>query len=169
MRLRFGLVPLSVVLFASLGPTPAPTQACDPVFYRGGFYYTARPVYYSQAYPSAYYAPRVYHVGPMTYQQPSGQQQSYAPARPQAEATTSATVGLRDDRFEPAALTVAPGTTVRWMNHGQHKHTVTSTAGHWDSGDLGPGQVYSATFTKPGTYEYHCRHHKEMRGTIVVK
>ena len=38
-------------------------------------------------------------------------------------------VSLIDDRFEPATLTVAAGTTVKWVNNGKHLHTVTSEAG----------------------------------------
>lgn len=79
-------------------------------------------------------------------------------------------VGLSDNRFDPAALTVPAGTTVRWVNHGQHKHTITSDKGDWGSKELGPKGVYQYTFTQPGTYAYHCQvHPKEMRGTVVVK
>jgi plastocyanin len=79
-------------------------------------------------------------------------------------------VGLYDNRFEPPALTVPAGTTVRWTNHGQHKHTVTSDRGDWGSKGLGPAETYSYTFTRPGTYAYHCEvHPEEMRGTVVVK
>jgi plastocyanin len=44
-------------------------------------------------------------------------------------------------------------------------------AGLWDSGDLAPGASYSATFTRPGTYYYYCRHHTndKMQGAIVVE
>jgi plastocyanin len=196
MRFPCVLLLVGAASVASPGLTPGPARACDPVFYRGGFYpagrvsyaqpYTyARPFTYAQSYayaqpstptyaaPSMYYAPRASHAPSVSYQQSSGYGASPAPSAAPApqptSPTTSAAVGLYENRFEPATLTVAPGTTVRWTNHGQHKHTVTSAAEKWDSGDLGPGQVYSATFSQPGTYEYHCRHHKEMRGTIIVK
>jgi plastocyanin len=79
-------------------------------------------------------------------------------------------VGIADDRFDQPTLTVPVGTTVRWTNHGEHKHTVTSDSGDWGSKELGPGDRYSYTFSQPGTYLYHCDvHPKEMRGTVVVK
>jgi plastocyanin len=79
-------------------------------------------------------------------------------------------VGLTDNRFEPPTVSVPAGTTVRWTNRGQHKHTVMSDMGDWGSKELGPKAVYEYTFTQPGTYAYHCEvHPKEMRGTVVVK
>jgi plastocyanin len=77
-------------------------------------------------------------------------------------------IGASDDYFEPGTVKVQPGTTVKWVNNGKHKHTVTSNDGRWDSGDLAPGATYSVTFTRPGTFSYFCRHHKGMKGTIVV-
>jgi plastocyanin len=76
---------------------------------------------------------------------------------------------ITDIAFEPATITIKPGTAIRWTNDGQKPHTVTSLKGDWDSGDIQPGKDFTATFTKPGTFEYYCRYHKEMKGTIVVK
>jgi plastocyanin len=79
-------------------------------------------------------------------------------------------VSLADNRFEPPTLVVSAGTTVRWTNHGQHKHTVTSDTGDWGSKELGHEAFYVYTFAQPGTYPYHCEvHPAEMRGTIIVK
>jgi plastocyanin len=33
-------------------------------------------------------------------------------------------IDIRDNRFEPADTTVAPGTTLMWINHDQAQHTV---------------------------------------------
>jgi plastocyanin len=87
-----------------------------------------------------------------------------------APAATTVEIGAYDNRFEPQTMNVAPGTTVRWTNRGQHAHTVTSSEGRWDSGDITPGATYAATFQQPGTYYYYCRHHQQdrMQGTIVV-
>jgi plastocyanin len=167
---------LTVASIVVPGLTPESARARDQVIYVERFYYPAGPVYYSTPCRPVYFAPPTYSPPRTSYAQPMYSQQFYGyrprvtvvedrPDRP----TTTVTVGLTDNRFEPATLTVAPGTTLRWTNNGRHKHTVTASDGRWDSGDLGPGQVYSATFTQPGTYEYFCRHHKEMRGSIVVK
>jgi plastocyanin len=87
-----------------------------------------------------------------------------------AETQSASTVMLYDDYLQPKQLTVPVGTTVGWMNAGQHRHTVTSDTGLWDSRELDPGDGYAHTFAVPGTYPYHCRFHaREMGGVIIVK
>lgn len=76
---------------------------------------------------------------------------------------------ITDASFEPAIITIAPGTTVRWTNEGKELHTVTATKGDWTSGDLKVGEEFTATFTQPGTFEYYCKYHKEMKATVIVK
>jgi plastocyanin len=73
-------------------------------------------------------------------------------------------------KFDPASLTVKVGSTVTWNNSSGIAHTVTSDAGSaltFDGG-VDAGQSFSFTFTKPGTYKYHCSIHATMHGTIVV-
>jgi len=127
------------------------------------------PMYSTPAYSPmsmSYQSPMMMYYPPPPYY-PS--QQSSAPQEPLVRATTLVDVGVYDNRFEDATVTVRPGTTVRWRNYGMHKHTVTGPGGQWDSGDLDFGQEYSATFTQPGRYEYYCRHHEGMRGTVIVQ
>jgi plastocyanin len=83
---------------------------------------------------------------------------------------TVSTVGVHDNRFSPQTINVQPGTTIRWVNYGEHDHTITANDGSWDSGDLKQGATYSATFRRPGTYIYYCRHHSQdrMQGVVVV-
>jgi plastocyanin len=150
-----------------------------PMVTQGAYSYSQRmygqPMY-SQA--ETYRAPSSY-ARPEAYQQP-GVQERYA-ARPNlapppaadsraASPATVVTVGLYDNYFQPRTLNVQPGTTVKWVNYGRHTHTVTANNASWDSGDIAPGESYSATFRQPGTYNYHCHHHTQQRmeGTIVV-
>src|SRR5262249_36547034 len=73
--------------------------------------------------------------------------------------------------FDPASITVKVGTAVTWTNQSGVPHTVTSDAGAptaFTSGTLGGSDTYSFTFTKAGTYHYHCNVHNYMHGTIVV-
>jgi plastocyanin len=77
-------------------------------------------------------------------------------------------VSIEDFFFSPANMTVAPGTTVKWVNNGQAPHTSTADDGTWDSGTLQPGESFSFTFDQPGTYTYHCNIHPNMTGTITV-
>jgi plastocyanin len=84
-------------------------------------------------------------------------------------ATESKAVRILDGSFEPADLEVRVGTTVKWTNDGKKPHTVTSDKGDWGSGELANGQTFTATFTKPGTFDYHCKVHPDMKAKITVK
>jgi plastocyanin len=77
-------------------------------------------------------------------------------------------VTIVDFAFQPAYVAVAPGSTVSWYNAGAAPHTVTSTAGAFDSGAIGSGGGYGVTLWTPGTYSYYCQIHPSMTGTIVV-
>jgi plastocyanin len=101
------------------------------------------------------------------------QMQAPAPSAPAAEAQDqqSISVNIQNFAFDPPNITVAPGTTVTWVNNDSAPHTVTATdpAGAFDSGTLQPGQSFSFTFTQPGTtYAYYCAIHPSMRGTVTV-
>ena len=75
--------------------------------------------------------------------------------------------------FSPATLTIKAGTTVTWKNSTSVGHTVTSDDGKsFDSGTSNPivsGATYSFTFTKAGTFAYHCTIHPFMKATIIVQ
>ena len=72
-----------------------------------------------------------------------------------------------DDYFTPSLLMIPSGMTVRFTNGGKHHHTTTCDW-LWESGDLKRGASFSITFSRTGRYYYYCRHHCDMRGTIVV-
>jgi plastocyanin len=76
---------------------------------------------------------------------------------------------VEDFSFQPARLEVRPGATVVWSNQGQVIHTVTAEDGSFDSGEIDPGAQGRITFSRPGTYRYHCTPHPFMRGVVVVK
>jgi plastocyanin len=76
-------------------------------------------------------------------------------------------VTIADFSFQPPELTVPVGTRVTWTNNGGRQHTVTDP-GVWDSGPLNPGQSYAAMFAIPGTFDYQCTIHPEMRGRVIV-
>ena len=72
--------------------------------------------------------------------------------------------------FSPDVIHVKIGVnnTVMWTNNDGTVHTVTSTTGQFDSGFLNPGQSWTYTFTKGGTFQYHCTLHGWMTGTVIV-
>jgi plastocyanin len=82
------------------------------------------------------------------------------------------TVRMEDNFFDPANITVEPGTTVTWVQSGNNPHTTTSYDGLWDSGMMegGSGETFSFTFEEPGTFDYFCIPHESlgMIGTVTV-
>lgn len=81
-------------------------------------------------------------------------------------------IDIKNMMFTPSQITVAKGGTVTWTNNDTTAHTVTddlSNVGGPNSGEIAPGATYSFTFTKTGSFQYHCTIHPSMRGTIVVK
>jgi plastocyanin len=83
--------------------------------------------------------------------------------------TTTAEVKIDNFSFGPATLTVAPGTTVTWVNRYDIPHTVVSTDSVFKSKVLDTDEKFSFTFTKAGTYPYFCSIHPKMTATVVVK
>ena len=80
------------------------------------------------------------------------------------------TVTMVDDRFKPPAITVTVGTTVHWVNRGDSAHTVTSRVnGQFDSSLVQPGDGFSHTFSRTGTYRYFCFLHDGMNGVVTVR
>ena len=58
-----------------------------------------------------------------------------------------------------------------WRNTGEFEHSTMSDPSspvQWDSGSLIPGQEFSQTFDKPGTYAYFDGVFPDHRGTIEV-
>src|SRR5918998_2543124 len=78
------------------------------------------------------------------------------------------TVSIRDFSFQPAQLSVEPGTTVTWTNEGNEPHTVTADNALFDSGVLYPGDSYSVRFDGMGTVSYYCTLHPFLTGGITV-
>lgn len=82
----------------------------------------------------------------------------------------TATITIHNFAFQPAHDTVAAGEKVTVVNKDSVTHTLTSTTGAFNTGDIGPGA--SKTFTAPskaGTYDYRCNIHQFMTGTLIVR
>ena len=76
-------------------------------------------------------------------------------------------VRIRDLGFSPAAISVHAGDIVEWINDDFIDHTATARQGDWDI--LVPAcKVARSQMTKIGDFEYFCRFHPNMTGTIGV-
>jgi plastocyanin len=73
--------------------------------------------------------------------------------------------------FVPATITIKVGATVTWINATSAPHTSTSDVGStvtWNSRTINPEGTFRFTFTRVGTFHYHCGIHPNMQGTIIV-
>jgi len=71
--------------------------------------------------------------------------------------------------FSPKELTVAVGTTVKWVNHDDIPHTIVEKKTTFRSKALDTDDSYSFTFTSAGTFDYFCGLHPHMVGQVIVK
>jgi len=71
--------------------------------------------------------------------------------------------------FSPKELTVAVGTTVKWVNHDDIPHTVVEKKTTFRSKALDTDDSYSFTFTSAGTFDYFCGLRPHMVGQVIVK
>jgi len=80
-------------------------------------------------------------------------------------------VQMANFAFAPASITVKVGDTITWTNQDSAPHTVTTTSGprSLNSPYLPKGQSWSYTFTVPGTYQYYCTVHPDMRARVIVE
>jgi plastocyanin len=101
----------------------------------------------------------------------SGSSASPAPATGGTAGAGSApgAVQIKNFAFSPSTVTVSAGAAVTWTNADNTAHTVTfNDTSVTSSGHISGGQTYQVTFTKAGTYTYHCSIHPTMLGTVTV-
>ena len=86
-----------------------------------------------------------------------------------AAAATTHTVVIKDFAFTPANVQISAGDTITWVNQDGAAHSAwESTNNAFDTGLLNPGQSASLTFGTAGSFNYRCRPHGNMRGTITI-
>jgi plastocyanin len=87
-----------------------------------------------------------------------------------ALADNVAEVRIEGYKFQPPAVTIKAGDSVRWTNHEKRtSHSVVFPAeGGLESDRLFPDESYQRRFDKVGRHEYHCGPHPEMTGVVVV-
>lgn len=92
-----------------------------------------------------------------------------ATLNPTSNAGRTQSVTIKNFAFTPSTVTIRTGVTVTWVNQDSTAHTVTANNNAFASSDLATGQKFSFTFTKTGTYAYHCSIHSYMTGTVIVQ
>lgn len=74
--------------------------------------------------------------------------------------------------FKPDTLTIKAGTVVVWIDNSDAPHTVTSDpnapSAFNTTSNVTEGKTFALVFNTPGTYNYHCNIHKNMKAVITV-
>lgn len=84
-------------------------------------------------------------------------------------APRSHTVEIRGFAYLPAALQIAEGDTVVWINRDVVPHTATRDDQGWDSGSIGTEQAWRLVAASGGSQPYYCAFHPSMRGVLAVR
>jgi plastocyanin len=79
------------------------------------------------------------------------------------------TIDIAKFAFGPKEITVAPGTTVVWINHDETPHTVSATDHSFVSKALDTDDRYEHTFAEEGDIPYFCTVHPFMTGVVHVR
>jgi plastocyanin len=119
---------------------------------------------------SDYYGSAGYSTSQPDYTAPPPPTDRYTTTEPRLAEEVVEVEAIDGQGFEPKEISIEPGTTVRWTNRGEHRHTVTARNGMFDS-ELPPGGSFSFTLEQTGTVEYFCKPHEDMGmvGTITVE
>ena len=87
-----------------------------------------------------------------------------------AAVTDAVMVDIKDLAYMPDPVEIPAGATVTWTNSDAVPHTATAEdRAVLQSGTLNQGDSFSQTFAEPGTFDYFCEFHADMKGTIVVQ
>lgn len=79
------------------------------------------------------------------------------------------TVTIKDFKFDPAALELAAGDTITFINEDSAPHTATAADGSFDTGALAKGESATVTVSAAGTYDYICDLHPSMEGVVTAQ
>ena len=79
-------------------------------------------------------------------------------------------VTIEDFAFDPDEITVAAGGTIHVSNDDSTRHTFTSEEAGFDTElDAGASADVEVDTAEPGTYEWICKIHPTMKGTVTVE
>lgn len=69
--------------------------------------------------------------------------------------------------FDPAQVSAHVGDTIEWVSTDFVVHTATARDKSWDV-TIPPKGTGRVIVEKPGTIDYYCRFHPNMKGSVVV-
>jgi plastocyanin len=69
--------------------------------------------------------------------------------------------------ISPAEVSAKVGDTIEWVNKDVFAHTATANNGDFDV-TLPPKKSAPFVVKKPGTVDYYCRYHPNMKATLKI-
>lgn len=84
-------------------------------------------------------------------------------------AATSTQLTAADFQFQPSDVTVAAGGSIEFVNEDDAKHSFTASDANIDQ-DVDPkaSATVDVADAEPGTYDYVCKYHSDMTGTLEI-
>jgi plastocyanin len=92
-----------------------------------------------------------------------------SPSNPATPSGGLVTVDIRNFLYQPNPVTVKVGTQINWHNLDNVDHTATREGMFDNFVNAMSAHGAPVTMNTAGTFEYHCRLHSNMKGTIVVQ
>jgi plastocyanin len=77
-------------------------------------------------------------------------------------------ITMENLEISPAEASAKVGDSIEWINKDVLAHTATARNGDFDV-NLPPKKSASFVLKKPGTVEYYCRYHPNMKATLRVE
>jgi plastocyanin len=76
-------------------------------------------------------------------------------------------VTIEGNSFVPPTVIVSVKGTVKWTNMDSTPHRIRIMGMATD--ELGEGDSFILNFYQKGTFEYTCKYHPDMKGTVIVQ
>ena len=100
-----------------------------------------------------------------------------APGQAQPVQAAALAASMNNNFFSPDPITVTVGDTITWSNSSGQSHTTTdgvrtnlgAAGGIWDQTVSSGSSSTAVTFNTMGTFQYFCRFHSGMDGSVVVQ
>jgi plastocyanin len=74
---------------------------------------------------------------------------------------------MQDLVVTPAEVSAKVGDTIEWINKDVFAHTATARNGDFDV-NIAPKKTVTSVLKKPGTVEYYCRFHPNMKAVLTI-
>lgn len=88
------------------------------------------------------------------------------PTTPNTQPATR-TIDISDFSFQPSTITISAGDTLIWTNRDSAPHSIAGPG--ITSPTIAPNSTYKQKFTEPGSVDYACGIHPQMKGKIIIQ